>query len=54
MKKLYEIYKILLKCFGPQNWWPVTQKGITPKYHKNIKLNEKQKLEVCFGAILTQ
>ena len=23
-------------------------------YHKNINLNEKQKLEICFGAILTQ
>ncbi|MEK6950021.1 MAG: endonuclease III domain-containing protein [Nanoarchaeota archaeon] len=50
-----QIYDKLYSFFGPQHWWPVTlDKDITPKYHKNIKLNEKQKLEICFGAILTQ
>jgi len=49
------IYSKLYSHFGPQHWWPVTkEKQIIPKYHKNIKLNEKQKLEICFGAILTQ
>jgi len=50
-----KIYKTLLKSFGPQHWWPVTEeREITPKYHKNINLSEKQKLEIIFGAILTQ
>ena len=49
------IYNKLYSHFGKQYWWPVTLEGDTiPKYHKNIKLNEKQKLEICFGAILTQ
>ena len=52
---LTKVYSKLYSCFGPQNWWPVTKdKDTTPKYHKNIELNEKQKLEICFGAILTQ
>jgi len=37
------IYRNLYSHFGPQNWWPVTSEKDT-----------KQKLEVCFGAILTQ
>ena len=50
-----KIYDRLFSHFGPQNWWPVTlENEIIPKYHKNIKLSEKQKLEICFGAILTQ
>lgn len=52
---LKSIYDKLYSNFGKQYWWPVTLEGsIIPKYHKNIKLNEKQKLEICFGAILTQ
>ena len=52
---LKSIYNKLHSHFGPQNWWPVTlENEIIPKYHKNIKLSEKQKLEICFGAILTQ
>jgi endonuclease-3 related protein len=49
------IYERLLKSFGKQHWWPVTKRGeFIPRYHQNIKLTEKQKLEICFGAILTQ
>ena len=52
---LYDIYLKLLNSFGPQYWWPVTKEGeVAPKYHKSIILNEKQKLEICFGAILAQ
>ena len=55
MEKLKVIYKKLSSNFGPQHWWPVTKEGeVAPKYHKNINLNERQKLEICFGAILTQ
>ena len=52
---LNQIYIKLHFHFGNQNWWPVTLDGdVAPKYHKSIKLSEKQKLEICFGAILTQ
>jgi endonuclease-3 related protein len=34
------VYNSLLKAFGRQRWWPVT--------------SENPRLEVCFGAILTQ
>lgn len=55
MNELRRIYGVLLKSFGKQYWWPVTKEGeITPKYHKSVNLTEKQKLEICFGAILTQ
>jgi endonuclease-3 related protein len=49
------IYTTLHSHFNPQHWWPVTKEGsIKPEYHKNININEKHKLEICFGAILTQ
>jgi len=49
------IYSKLYSHYGKQHWWPVAlEKETIPKYHKNIKHNEKQKLEICFGAILTQ
>ena len=55
MDKIKIIYDKLLKEFNEQRWWPVTLDSETiPKYHQNIKLNQKQKLEICFGAILTQ
>lgn len=55
MNKIKLIYDILIISFGPQNWWPVTKEGeIPPKYHKSINLTGKQRLEICFGAILTQ
>ena len=55
MKDIMIIYNKLYSHYGPQHWWPVIKENeIIPKYHKKIKLNEKQKLEICFGAILTQ
>ena len=39
---LQEIYKILLKTFGKQEWWPMDG-GFVPR-----------EWEVCIGAILTQ
>ena len=55
MNQIKQIYNILLKKYSHQNWWPVTLEiELTPKYHKNIILTEKQQLEICFGAILTQ
>lgn len=54
MDNLLKIYNQLYSSFGQQNWWPVTEKGrIHPEYSSGPK-NEKQQLEVIFGAILTQ
>jgi len=53
--QLLKIYNKLLNYFGPQNWWPVTNQGsIKPTYEHREKLTERQKLEICIGAILTQ
>lgn len=60
MSKLKEIYEGLFEHFGAQGWWPVTPIGgckgtpaYAPVYGIGLK-NEKQKLEIIFGAILTQ
>jgi endonuclease-3 related protein len=50
---LYALYKKLLKKHGQQGWWPTRKTG----YHnsnKTRKLSEKEMLEICIGAILTQ
>ncbi len=49
--KLIEVYKILLKEFGPQGWWPVYNKSTSgaSKFSKSIGA-----WEMCVGAILTQ
>jgi endonuclease-3 related protein len=55
MKKLILIYEKLFSRFGTQGWWPVTKEGeIIPKYYQINNLTQRQKLEICFGAILTQ
>jgi len=54
MNKIMKIYKTLLSQFGSQHWWPVTEKGKFHPEYSNGPQNEKQKLEVIFGAILTQ
>jgi len=48
MTKLNQLYKILLKQYGRQGWWPI--KG---KYSGGPN-SEKEKFEVCIGAILAQ
>lgn len=54
MNNLKDIYNKLYTHFGPRNWWPVTEGGkVYPEYSGGPK-NEKQQLEVVFGAILTQ
>ena len=52
---IYKVYTKLLDHFHPQGWWPVTpEKSVKPIYHYKKPLSEKQKLEIIFGAILTQ
>ncbi len=59
MNKIQKIYDILLNKYGYQGWWPVTPLGscrgdsLVPIYGIS-KHNEKQKLEIMLGAILTQ
>jgi endonuclease-3 related protein len=56
--KPIEAYKKLNSTFGYQGWWPTTKIGnITPEYHKKSKqkvLSERERFEICLGAILTQ
>jgi len=70
MNKIKYIYKTLLKEYGKQNWWPtilsLDKEGLSlPKKltqsvcvydNKNYSYpkTEKQKFEICLGAILTQ
>ena len=51
------VYRRLLKSYGPQGWWPVTPlHEKTPVYRPGFwgDLSEKECLEICLGAILTQ
>ena len=53
-KNLDEMYNNLLERYGKQNWWPATKKAkASPEYFEG-KRSEKQKIEIIFGAILTQ
>ena len=59
------IYAELLRCYGPQGWWPLLDfEGTQPDktgsragYHPgryDLPATETQAFEVCVGAILTQ
>ncbi len=62
MKTMQEIYKILLKEYCPQGWWPIAtlanKTGFDERgYHKgnhDYPKTEQQIFEICLGAILTQ
>jgi len=50
-----QLCKKMLSHYSYQNWWPVTEKGeFLPTYKKRGSLAERQKFEICAGAILTQ
>jgi endonuclease-3 related protein len=52
-----QAYRLLLKAFGPQGWWPVTvRRDSRPVYRPGFQgpLSERQRVEICVGAILTQ
>jgi len=49
------LYKKFLSHYGEQLWWPVTEaNALKPTYRARPGLSERQKLEICLGAILTQ
>lgn len=65
MNKIKKLYEKLLKLYGPQGWWPLlgykgtkpTKTGSIKGYHPNdysYPKNDKQRFEICIGAILTQ
>ena len=70
MNKILTIYKILLKTYKNQGWWPLLKlhsfknKGTNPTktgsvngYHPDdysYPKDRKQQYEICVGAILTQ
>lgn len=54
MNQIYLIYTLLHKRFGPQGWWPTTKKGKAKPEYRGGPSSDKEKLEVIFGAILTQ
>ncbi len=49
---LMTVYRKLLKAYGKQGWWPTTRNGVMSYYGGPV--NDSERLEVCFGAILTQ
>ena len=57
---VFRFYRRLLRRFGPQGWWPTTSAGGSrPRYKRHpdssgSPKSEREKLEVCIGAILTQ
>lgn len=46
-ERLTELYRRLLRVYGPQNWWP-----IDPEYHRRHGSDPRE--EIVIGAILTQ
>ena len=49
------IYRALYARYGPQGWWPVTDRGAhATTYRKREELSRAQQFEVIVGAILTQ
>lgn len=46
---LMKIYNLMHDSYGSQGWWPVNG-----EYSGKSKLNDKERFEICVGAILTQ
>ena len=54
-RQIHHIYDTLYKNYGPQGWWPVTEKeSRKPIYKKRGKLSANQRFEIIIGTILTQ
>ena len=55
---LLKIFNILKKEFSSQGWWPTTRDDkLIPEYNSSNStraLSDKERLEIVFGAILTQ
>jgi endonuclease-3 related protein len=51
---IQEIYRILFGEYGCRGWWPVTPRGGTVPEYSGGPVDQRQKFEVCCGAVLTQ
>ncbi len=53
--KINNIFSILLKNYGQQYWWPIfnDKKGVF-EYKTGTPKDDKERFEICIGAILTQ
>lgn len=52
---LNSIYKLLLKAYGKQGWWPIADLSAgKSEYGINAPRNESDIFEIAIGAILTQ
>jgi len=52
---MIKIYKSLLRVYGKQGWWPLfDSKSNKFRYFSGNPKNERQRLEICLGTILTQ
>ncbi len=49
-----KIYTNLYKEYGKQGWWPLSKNNLYTKHHNGNPKTEKDILEICLGAILTQ
>lgn len=48
-------YRSLRNRFGPQGWWPLLDESGELGYHRaGETLSEREQLEICVGALLTQ
>lgn len=54
MNKIKATYKILFRKYGKQGWWPLSKNGLHSRHHNGNPESEKDILEICIGAILTQ
>ncbi len=52
MNTVLQIFRLLLKTYGEQGWWPI--KGKYSKDNFSRKLERDEVFEICVGAILTQ
>ncbi|MDD4857492.1 MAG: endonuclease III domain-containing protein, partial [Candidatus Krumholzibacteria bacterium] len=53
-RRFMDVYRSLLRAYGPQMWWPVTPAGATRPAYAGGPTNARQRFEVAAGAILTQ
>lgn len=51
--KIYEMYKLLYKSYGPQGWWPFLESGYDKGNYRFNKTSDEI-FEVALGTILTQ
>ena len=51
-RKIMEVYRLLLKEYGEQGWWPI--KGVYSASFKKRKRTPAERFEISVGAILAQ